>query len=76
LPSKRWGESPVALVVLKPGSERQTSGGIQRWANEQLSPSQRLATVELRDDLPKNHLGKILKMQLRQALQDALGTLD
>jgi acyl-CoA synthetase (AMP-forming)/AMP-acid ligase II len=76
LPSKHWGESPVALVVLKPGSERQTSGGIQRWANEQLSPSQRLATVELRDDLPKNHLGKILKMQLRQALQDALGTLD
>jgi acyl-CoA synthetase (AMP-forming)/AMP-acid ligase II len=76
LPSKRWGESPVGLVVLKPGSERQTSEEVQSWANEQLSPSQRLATVELRDELPKNHLGKILKMQLRQALQDALGTLD
>jgi acyl-CoA synthetase (AMP-forming)/AMP-acid ligase II len=76
IPSKRWGESPVGLVVLRSGSEVQSAAALQQWANEQLAPSQRLATIELRDGLPKNHLGKIFKMQLRQELQDALGTLD
>ncbi len=76
IPSKRWGESAVGLVVLKPGCDAQSTEALQQWVNEQLSPSQRLATIELRDGLPKNHLGKIFKMQLRQELQDALGTLD
>ena len=76
IPSKRWGESPVGLVVLKSGSEAQSTEALQQWANDQLGPSQRLAMIELRDGLPKNHLGKIFKMQLRQELQDALGTLD
>ncbi len=75
LPSKRWGESPVGLVVLKVGSQGQKTEVIKTWANEQLSPSQRLATVEVHDELPKNHLGKVLKMKLRQQLQELLGTL-
>jgi acyl-CoA synthetase (AMP-forming)/AMP-acid ligase II len=74
LASKRWGESPVGLLVLHPGVEC-TAEAIRQWANNELSKSQRLAVAELRDELPKNHLGKVLKMQLREQLRDSLGTL-
>jgi acyl-CoA synthetase (AMP-forming)/AMP-acid ligase II len=74
LPSKRWGESPVGLLVLNTGSKSQGES-IKEWVNEQLSPSQRLAVVQIYDELPRNHLGKVLKMQLRQQLGESLGTL-
>lgn len=74
MPSQRWGESAVGLVVLEKGSDVQGES-IWLWANEQLSRSQRLAVVEIAEELPKNHLGKILKMKLREQLQESLGTL-
>jgi acyl-CoA synthetase (AMP-forming)/AMP-acid ligase II len=74
LPSDRWGESPVGLVVLKEGAEIEAES-IRGWANAQLNPSQRLAKVALHEDLPKNHLGKIMKVKLREELRESLGTL-
>ena len=64
IPSARWGESPVGLLVLNdPGKSQAES--IKEWANDQLNPSQRLAVVQEYDELPRNHLGKVLKMKLR-----------
>jgi len=74
MPSERWGESAVGLVVLKAGSEIQAET-IRLWANEQLSRSQRLALVEVYQELPKNHLGKVLKVQLRQQLGESMDAL-
>jgi len=74
MPSQRWGESAVGLVVLKGSSEGQGES-IRLWANEQLSRSQRLAVVEICEELPKNHLGKVLKIELRQQLRESLGAL-
>jgi long-chain acyl-CoA synthetase len=74
MPSERWGESAVGLVVRKAGSEG-SGESIRLWANEQLSRSQRLAAVDVYDELPKNHLGKVLKVQLRQQLGETMGTL-
>ncbi len=63
LPSKRWGETPVALVV--PKNTDVDCAAILEWANSRLGKQQRLAEVILRPELPRNPNGKILKRELR-----------
>ena len=66
-PSERWGETPLAFVVLRsPAAE--TAGALLAWANARLGKTQRLSEVRLVEDLPRNPLGKVLKRELRQRL--------
>ena len=39
---------------------------IRAWANERLGKTQRLAAVEIRDELPRSAIGKVLKRELRE----------
>lgn len=64
VPSDQWGETPLGLVVLRPGAVR-AAEEIRARANEVLGKSQRLAGVEIRDELPRSSIGKILKRELR-----------
>ncbi|GAB5439342.1 class I adenylate-forming enzyme family protein [Falsiruegeria mediterranea] len=64
VPSEAWGETPLGLVVLKPEGQA-TGAEIMDWANARLGKTQRLSRVELRDDLPRSSIGKILKRELR-----------
>ncbi|MEA1080003.1 class I adenylate-forming enzyme family protein [Marinobacter qingdaonensis] len=64
IPSEHWGETPLGLVVRKPGHS-DTEAAILDWANNQLGKSQRLAGVEFRDQLPRSTIGKVLKRELR-----------
>ncbi|WP_158972044.1 class I adenylate-forming enzyme family protein [Chachezhania sediminis] len=64
VPSDAWGETPLGLVVLKPGSNA-TAEEICARANGKLGKSQRLSGVEIRDVLPRSSIGKILKKDLR-----------
>jgi len=65
IPSEHWGETPLGLVVLKPG--HQDSGlEILEWANKQLGKSQRISAIELRAELPRSTIGKVLKRELRE----------
>ena len=64
VPSRQWGETPVAFVVLKPGSTA-VAEEIRAWANERLGKTQRLASVEIREQLPRSAIGKVLKRELR-----------
>ena len=64
VPSEHWGETPLGLVVLRDGAECDGADICGR-ANERLGKSQRLSAVEIRDDLPRSSIGKILKRELR-----------
>jgi long-chain acyl-CoA synthetase len=63
VPSEKWGETPVAFLVLK----NKTEPAILEWANERLGKMQRLAAVRIVDALPRSPIGKILKRELRNA---------
>jgi long-chain acyl-CoA synthetase len=65
IPSEHWGETPLALVVLKPGHQDSTLT-ILEWANGQLGKSQRISAIELREELPRSTIGKVLKRELRE----------
>ncbi len=43
-----------------------TTEELTSWANERLAKHQRISCVELRDELPRNALGKVLKKELRE----------
>jgi acyl-CoA synthetase (AMP-forming)/AMP-acid ligase II len=63
-PSERFGETPVAFVVL----EREhafTAEEIAARVNALLGKVQRVSAVVLCDDLPRNALGKVKRDELR-----------
>jgi long-chain acyl-CoA synthetase len=64
VPSDRWGETPVALVVLKPGAVIEAEA-LREWANERLGKTQRLAALTTLPALPRSAIGKVLKRELR-----------
>lgn len=70
VPSESWGETPLGLVVLRTGAER-SGVEICAAANEKLGKHQRLSSVEVRADLPRSTIGKILKRELRAPYWEA-----
>ena len=64
VPSADWGETPLGLVVLREGAMR-GADEIMATANARLGKSHRLAAVEIRDQLPRSTIGKVLKKDLR-----------
>jgi acyl-CoA synthetase (AMP-forming)/AMP-acid ligase II len=61
----KWGEKPVAAVVLKAG-EAVTAKELETWTNERVEAKfQRLSDVQILDDLPRGVTGKVLKRTLR-----------
>jgi acyl-CoA synthetase (AMP-forming)/AMP-acid ligase II len=60
-PSAEWGETPVAFVVSR-GADGET---LRQFANSKLGKMQRIADVVLIDELPRSHIGKVLKRELR-----------
>lgn len=72
VPDPRWGECPVAAVVLK-ADVVVDSAELQDWINANVSARfQRLRDVQILHDLPRNVAGKTLKRELREAYLAAL----
>jgi acyl-CoA synthetase (AMP-forming)/AMP-acid ligase II len=64
VPSPKWGETPLAVVVAKPG--RSIDGDdLIAFAREHLAHYKCPTSVEVVEALPRNPSGKVLKRQLR-----------
>jgi long-chain acyl-CoA synthetase len=71
VPHERWGETPVATIVLKPG-QTANSETICQWVNERVSARfQKIAAVQVVESLPRNVAGKTLRRVLQQGYLEA-----
>ena len=65
VPHDKWGETPKAIVALKPGAEADESS-IRSHVREHLASFKVPTSVEFCQELPKGATGKILKRVLRE----------
>ena len=74
IPHTKWGETPVAAVVLKPGAAA-TAGELRDWINARVDARyQRVDRVIVMDDFPRNAAGKTLKREMRAPFWDNAGS--
>jgi fatty-acyl-CoA synthase len=64
---ERWGERPVAVVVLRPGASL-TLGALQQHCRARLAGFKVPRELIVRAELPRNPSGKILKRALREEI--------
>jgi acyl-CoA synthetase (AMP-forming)/AMP-acid ligase II len=69
VPDEEWGEVVAAAIVLEPGS---TAGEqeLQSWVRDHLRSSRVPALVEIRETLPYNETGKLLRRVLKADLTE------
>jgi len=67
VPDERWGEVAVAFVV--PAAPGLTAHDVTEWAKEHMANYKVPRQVHLVDALPLSATGKVLKSELRAALQ-------
>ena len=69
IPSEQWGETPVGFVVLKPGVGEDQLEDIRSIANSRLGKTQRVSALHAIEEMPRSHIGKLLKTDLREIAQ-------
>jgi acyl-CoA synthetase (AMP-forming)/AMP-acid ligase II len=66
VPHERWGETPMAVVCVKPGAEL-TADRVVATCSERLGSYKKPTVVEFTTEaLPKSVVGKLLRKQLRE----------
>jgi acyl-coenzyme A synthetase/AMP-(fatty) acid ligase len=65
VPSEQWGETPVGFVVLKAGVGEDSLEDIRQSANARLGKTQRVSALHAIAEMPRSHIGKLLKTELR-----------
>jgi len=64
-PHRLHGEIPIAFVVPKPGAQVDAAG-LRDWCKEHLGRHEIPRRFELRESLPRNAAGKVLKREMRR----------
>ncbi|KEO85555.1 4-coumarate--CoA ligase [Erythrobacter sp. JL475] len=62
--SRQWGETPVGFVVL--AESARDCEAIMGVVNARLGKTQRLSALHRIDEMPRSHIGKLLKTELRE----------
>ncbi len=70
IPSREWGETPAAFIVLRGGAVA-TAEELRQWLNAKVGKTQRLTYTVVVESLPRSSIGKVLKRQLRDELKPA-----
>ena len=65
VPDEKWGETPKAIVTLKPGAES-SDMELRAHVREHLAGFKVPSSIEFREALPKGATGKILKRAIRE----------
>ena len=69
VPHEKWGETPKALVVLRPGSEASEQDLIA-FCRERLAHFKCPTSIEFAGELPRTATGKLQKYRLRERFWD------
>lgn len=72
VPHEKWGETPHAFVVLKPGAEV-TEKDLIAFSREKLAHFKAITSATFVSELPKTASGKIQKIHLRNDYWEAHG---
>ncbi len=64
VPSREWGETPVAYVVLRDGPPV-SAEELLLWYQQRVGKTQRLSALNFLSELPRSAIGKVLKRELR-----------
>ncbi len=65
MPSERWGETPVGFVTPAKGTTLDVDT-VLAATNAKLGKTQRLSALHSIDEMPRSHIGKLLKTDLRE----------
>ena len=63
MPSEAWGETPVGFVRLR--NESSSPEAVLERVNKQLGKTQRISVLYPINEMPRSHIGKLLKTDLR-----------
>lgn len=70
VPSRAWGETPVAFVTAAPGAALDADEA-RAWVNARVGKTQRLHALRIVHALPRSAIGKVLKRELRDMFGEA-----
>jgi acyl-CoA synthetase (AMP-forming)/AMP-acid ligase II len=70
IPHERWGETPMAIVVLRPGQTADSKELIE-FTRSRLAHYKCPTAVTFADTLPRNASGKLLKREMRRLFAGA-----
>lgn len=74
IPDEKWGETPVAAVILRQGSQI-TATELRHWINERVEARfQKVHEVIFLTDFPRSVAGKTLKRVMREPYWQSKGT--
>jgi acyl-CoA synthetase (AMP-forming)/AMP-acid ligase II len=65
VPHEKWGETPKAVVVIKPGAALDPADLIE-LTRERVGAVQKVTSVDVVDALPKSGVGKVLRREVRE----------
>ena len=67
IPDPEWGEAVAAAVVLVPG-QKASEDELKQWVRDRLRSTKTPQVVQIRDEMPYNETGKLLRRVIRVEL--------